>query len=94
MRGRLDRINSALGKLVFRALGSLCVIALLVSVYAIWWQVTHWNTDSVVVIGMFAILVLGAAVAIPYCFSRQRSFTEVLDAMEGEGDVAPPRLPR
>ena len=93
MSGRLDRINAALGRLVFRGIGSLCVIALLASGYAIWWQVAHWNAESVIVIAMFGILALGAAIAIPYCFSRDRAFTEVLDAMEGDGDVAPPRLP-
>ena len=91
MRDRLDRINSALGKLVFRTLGLLCAIVVLVSGYAIWWQATHWNADSPIVTGMFAVAALGAGIAVPYCFSRQRAFTEVLDALEGEGDVAPPR---
>lgn len=94
MRDRLDRLNNSLGRLVFRGLGSLCIIALLVSAYAIWWQVTHWNADSAAVIAMFAVFALGAGIAVPYCFSRNRAFTEVLDAMEGDGAVAPPRSPR
>ena len=94
MGGDADRINGALGRLVFRALGWLCVAILLASGYAIWWQVTHWNPDSATVIAMFGIATLGAGIAIPYCFSRNRTFTEVLDAMEGDGDAAPPRLPQ
>jgi hypothetical protein len=94
VRDRLDRINAALGRLVFRGLGTLCAIAALASTYGIWWQVTHWNADSPIVIAMFAVAALGAGIAVPYCFSRTRTFTEVLDAMEGDGDVAPPRLPQ
>lgn len=94
MSGRLGWLDKTLGRLFFRGLGALCVIALLASGYAIWWQVAHWNADSAIVVGMFAVLAVGAGVAVPYCFSRERSFTEVLDAMEGDGDVAPPRTPR
>lgn len=88
MAGRFDRIDSALGRLVFRAFGWLCAIVALVCGYAGWWHFSHWNPDfSYVPAILFGIAALAAASCVPYCLSRKRTFGEALDAMEGGVDT-------
>jgi len=85
----MDRLDGILGRLLFRAVGLACAMAALICAYAVWWHIDHWNPDfSLVPTMMFAVAALAAGSCVPYCFSRQRSFGEALDAMEGgTGDV-------
>lgn len=84
MAGRFDRLDGFLGRLLFRFFGLLCAIVALVCAYAAWWHIKHWEPDiSLVPTILFVLAVLAAASCVPFCFSRNRSFVEALDAMEG-----------
>jgi hypothetical protein len=84
MAGRLDRLNGWLGRLLFRAIGILCAIVALMCVYTVAWHLTHWSPQySLWPTIMFSLLAIAAASCVPYCFSRNRTFDEALDAMEG-----------
>lgn len=84
MAGRFDRIDGFLGRLFFRALGTLCAIVAAISVYAVFWHFTHWNAEySLYVTIMFSLVAIAGASVVRYCFSRHRTFGEALDAMEG-----------
>lgn len=80
----VDRLDGFLGRLVYRAVGVFCALVALVSGYTAWWHFDHWDSDiSRVPAILFSLVALAAASAIPFCFSRNRSFAEALDAMEG-----------
>lgn len=84
MTKRFDRIDGFLGRIVFRGFGLLCAVTALGCGYAFWWQVTHRESGSSLVPAvLFGLAALGAGSAVPYCFSRKRTFAEALDAMEG-----------
>lgn len=80
---RFDRLDGALGRLVYRAVGSGCALAAIVCGYAAWWHVSRGFPNSWVPPLLFGIVALSAGVCVPYCFSRKRTFGEALDAMEG-----------
>jgi hypothetical protein len=89
-----ERLDGFLGRLLFRAVGLLCAIVAAVCAYAAWWHIGHWNaTESLVPTILFSVAALASASIIPYCFSRNRSFVEALDAMEG-GAGDQPRPPK
>ena len=95
MSGHLDRIDNALGRLVFRAFGFLCAIVAFGCAYAAWWHYDNRaSVGSVVPAIMFAVVALAAGSCVPYCLSRKRTFTEALDAMEGGVGDLPPRPKR
>jgi uncharacterized membrane protein YfcA len=80
----MDRLDGFLGRLVFRAFGIGCGMIALVCGYAAWWHIDHWDPEaSLVPAILFAIAAIAAASVVPYCFSRNRSFVDALDAMEG-----------
>jgi hypothetical protein len=84
MAGRFDRIDGLLGRLFFRAIGLLCGLIALLSLYAVFWHLTHWNAEySLYVSIMFGLVAIAGLSVIPYCFSRNRTFGEALDTMEG-----------
>jgi hypothetical protein len=90
----IERIDLALGRLVFRALGVLCAILVLVCAYVVWGFVSDWKPQHLVPVTLFSIAGLGAAFAVRHCFSRRRRFVEFLDAMEDESphlQAPPPR---
>ncbi len=73
-----------LGRLVYRATGWVCVFVALASSYAAYWHLQHWNSDSSLIPPvLFGLVAIASASAVPYCFSRKRTFGEALDAMEG-----------
>jgi len=78
--GWLDR---TLGRLVFRAVGLMCAIVALVCAYALWSHISDWRDYSLVPAILFSVAAIAAGSAVPYCFSRKRTFAEALDAMEG-----------
>jgi hypothetical protein len=84
MAQRMDRINGFLGRLVFRLFGLVCAAIALICAYAAWWHIEHWDREvSLVPTILFGVAAVAAASCVPYCFSRNRSFVEALDAMEG-----------
>lgn len=88
MAGRLDRIDGLLGRLVFRAVGLLCLIVMLGTAYAAWSHVSAGRPYGWTPVILFSLMALAAGSCIPYCFSRRRSFGEALDPMEGgAGDL-------
>ena len=92
MRQRFDRLDGLLGRLFFRAAGTLCLLVALICAYASWWHVSRGLPHSWVPPLLFGICALAAGSCVTYCFARMRTFTEALDAMEGGvGDLPPKR---
>jgi hypothetical protein len=78
--GWLDR---TLGRLVFRAVWLVCALVALICAYAAWSHIADWRDYSLVPTILFGLAAVAAGSAVPYCFSRRRTFAEALDAMEG-----------
>ena len=88
----IDWLDRTLGRLVFRAFGLLCALVALVCAFAAWRHLSGWNDQSPVPVILFGIAAIASGSAVPYCFSRRRTFAEALDAMEGgAGDTNRPR---
>jgi len=86
-----SRANSFLGKLLFRALGTLCAIAAIGAGWLLWYAVSDWNPETSLVGAILSgVFLIGAVWATFYCFSSKRTLIEALDAMEG----VPGDLPR
>lgn len=83
MREGLEKLNRALGRLVFRLFGLGWVLIAIVCGYAAWWEFARGMPNSWVPPFLLAPAALAAASCVPYCFSRNRTFDEALDAMEG-----------
>lgn len=79
-----ERLDGFLGRLVYRLVGVGCLLVSAVCGYAAWWHFIHrGEISSSVPAVLFGLVALAAASCVPYCFSRNRSFGEALDAMEG-----------
>jgi hypothetical protein len=81
--------NRFLGRLFFRALGTLCLIAMAGAGWVAWQAWSNWNPQaSPVGLGLAALFCAGIGWAASHCFSPRRTLIEALDAMEGTaGDV-------
>lgn len=78
----VQRVDGFLGRLVFRAVGLLCLIVAVGAGYGAWSQVAAgrpYGWTSVLLLGLIAVA-FGSCV--PFCFARKRTFAEALDAME------------
>jgi len=95
MPKRFERLDHALGRIFYRAVWSLCAVVALVCGYLVWWHVSDWHPEySWGPVILFGLATVAAGSAVPYCFSRKRTFGEALDAMEGgAGDVRRGRKP-
>ncbi|HKX92019.1 MAG TPA: hypothetical protein VJM15_06290 [Sphingomicrobium sp.] len=82
--GSLDRLDGALGRLLFRAIGSLFAIVAGICLYVAYRYATDWRLDSWLPALMFMLIGAAFGSVVPYCFSRRRKLTEALDAMEDE----------
>ena len=88
MGDHIQRLDKALGRLVYRTVGSVAVLLAGICAYAAWWHVARGMPNSWGPPLMFALAVIVIAAVVPYCFSRSRTFGEALDAMEGSaGDM-------
>ena len=76
-------LDRTLGRLFFRTIGLMCAIVALICAYAAWSHVSDWQDYSLAPTILFLLATLAAGTCVPYCFSRQRTFAEALDAMEG-----------
>lgn len=84
--------NCFLGKLLFRALGTLTGLAALGAGYLFWQAVSAWNPEASLVGAILSgAFMLGAGWVTLYCFSSKRTLIEALDAMEGTAGDLPPR---
>lgn len=93
MAQRFERLDRALGRLVFRAFGTLFGVVALICLYAAYRHATHWYEDSIAPAVMFGLIGIAFGSVVPYAFSRKRTLTEALDAMEGGvGDL--PKRPK
>lgn len=93
MAQRGERLNRALGRMVFRAFGTLFAAVALVCLYVAYRHATDWYEDSAAPAIMFGLIATAFGSVVPYSFSRKRTLAEALDAMEGGvGDL--PRRPR
>lgn len=89
---RFERLDATLGRLVFRTVGLVCALAALICAYAVWSHLSDWQDYSLAPTILFAVAAIAAGSCVPYCFSRNRTFGEALDAMEGGvGDTRNPR---
>ena len=92
MRNALDRINGLLGRLIFRAAGVGCGLIAVACGYAAYWHVENRDQDYAVVGALlFALATVAALAVMRFCFSRNRTLVEALDAME---DPSPDLTPR
>ena len=83
MAGRFDRIEGFLGRMFFRAAGVVCALVVLGSAFGAWNHYSAGRPFGWTPIILFALLSIAAGSCVPYCFSRNRTFGEALDAMEG-----------
>jgi hypothetical protein len=93
MPRRFERLDQALGRLVFRFFGTLLAIMSLACLYGAYRYATDWYAGSPMPALMFGLIAVAAGSVVPYAFSRKRTLTEAFDAMEGGvGDqVRPPK---
>jgi len=84
--------NSFVGKLLFRALGTLCAIAAIGAGWLLWYAVSDWDPDTslvgAILSGVFLIVAVWATL---YCFSSKRTLIEALDVMEDTAGDLPRR---
>jgi hypothetical protein len=91
MAGRFDRIDGFLGRLLFRCVGLVCVLIALGTAYAAWSHLADNRPYGWAPVILFGAAAIAAAGCVPYCFSRNRSFVEALDALESEVPDQPRR---
>lgn len=78
--GKLD----ALGRIFFRALGTLCALSALGCLAGIAWVVRNERGgEAVAAIAMFLVAGGLATWCAAHCFSRKRTFEEALDSITG-----------
>lgn len=85
-------MNRFLGKLFFRALGTLCLVAAFGAAWVGWQAWNDWNPEaSPVGLALAGVFILGMIWAVRFCFSPKRTMIEALDAMEGTAGDLPRR---
>jgi hypothetical protein len=79
-----DRVD-ALGRLFFRALGTLCALAALGCLAGIVWVLRNESNggEAIAAIAMFVVAGGLATWCAAHCFSRKRTFEEALDSVSG-----------
>jgi hypothetical protein len=84
------RIDGFLGRLVFRAIGCVTALITLAALWAALGSARPWEGGK----SIAALLMFGAGAVIAgyvtrYCFSRERTFGDFIDTVEGdEADTA------
>lgn len=78
------KLDAPLGRFVYRFTGVVCSIVALICFYAAYGQLRDWQSNgSLIPAVLFSFVAIASASAVPYCFSRKRTFAEALDAIEG-----------
>jgi hypothetical protein len=96
MANVFQRIDGFMGRLVFRAIGCVTASITLAAVWAAFDSAKPWEGGK----SLAALLMFGAGAVIAgcvtrWCFSRERTFGDLIDALEGDDtDTAPERRPR
>lgn len=91
MAKRLDWLDRALGRLVFRVFGVAFAVVAFICLHAAFRHATDWYAGSMAPAVIFGLIAVAFGSVVPYSFSRNRTLTEALDAMEGGiGDRPPP----
>lgn len=81
---RFEKLDAMLGRLVYRATGIVCLFVALICFHAAYGHLRNWHSeDSLIPTVLFGLVAIASACAVPYCFSRKRTFSEALDAVEG-----------
>jgi hypothetical protein len=85
MANVLERIDGFLGRLVFRAIGCVTALITLAALWAAVGSAKPWAGGK----SLAALLMFGAGAVIAggvtrYCFSRERTFGDVIDAVDGD----------
>ena len=85
-----ERIDGFLGRLVFRAIGCVTALITLAAVWAAFGSSTPWEGGK----SLAALLMFGAGAVIAgcvtrWCFSRERTFGDFIDAVEGDDSDTP-----
>lgn len=84
MAQRFERLDQMLGRLIFRFFGMVFAGVSLVCLHAAYRYATDWYSGSLAPALMFGLIAAAFGSVVPYCFSRRRTFTEALDAMESD----------
>jgi hypothetical protein len=91
----MDKIDGFLGRLVFRFLGLIAAGITLAAAYAAYQNlISADGAKSIVAFIMFAAGAVIAGFTARYCFSPERTFGDVIRAIEGNDAEAGPERPR
>jgi hypothetical protein len=90
MANVFKRIDGFLGRLVFRAIGCVTALITLAALWAAFGSATPWEGSK----SFAALLMFGAGAVIAgcvtrWCFGRERTFGEFIDAIEGDDSDVP-----
>jgi hypothetical protein len=85
MANVFERIDGFLGRLVFRMIGCVTALITLAALWAAVGSAKPWEGGK----SLAALLMFGAGAVIGgrvtrYCFSRERTFGDFIDAVDGE----------
>lgn len=87
-------VDGLLGRLVFRAIGLICAAIAVGTAYAAWNHFSAGRPYGWTPVILFGLMAIASAIAAPFCFSRQRTFGEALNAMEDSTPDMTRRDPR
>lgn len=90
----VGRVDGFLGRLLFRMLGLICAAIAVGTAYAAWNHFSAGRPYGWTPVILFLLAAIASSIAVPFCFSRQRTFGEVLDAMEDSTPDMTRRDPR
>jgi len=90
MASVFQRIDGFLGRLVFRAIGCVTGLIMLAGLWAAFENVREWQGGkSLLALVMFGAGAVMAGCLTRYCFSRERTFGDFVDWVDGdEADTA------
>ena len=75
-------VDGFLGRLVFRAVGLLCVVVAAWAGHSAWSQFASGRPYGWTPVLLLGLIAVAFASCVPFCFARKRSFAEALNAME------------
>ena len=90
------RVDGFLGRLLFRSVGLLCALVAAAAGYAAWSQYSAGRPYGWTSVLLLALVAAAFGACVPYCFARNRTLAEALNAMEDSTPdmTSPPPGPR
>ena len=90
----VGRVDGFMGRLAFRAIGLICAAIAIGTAYAAWNHYSAGRPYGWTPVILFGLIAVASAIAVPFCFSRQRTFGEALNGMEDSTPDMTKRDPR